>query len=201
MLTEYLKSLKNKQNLTNQQIAQMSGISESTISRILKGESKNTDLSTCVDLVRALGGSIDEACGLARAQDSCANASQSCENCPKHAAMQEDFLQFYTEEIRKDIIETTNTRVSEYRRITDARIENEKAHYEKMIANENAHYDQLITEKNAAMKERFDNLMTIINARVKTINRLFLVIGVLSICLVALLILNIFFPTNPILKW
>lgn len=201
MLTEYLKSLKSKQNLTNQQIAQMSGISESTISRILKGENKNTDLSTCVDIIRALGGSIDEACGIVRETKSCNNKAGSCADCPKLSAMQDEFMQFYAEEIRKDIIETTNTRVSEYRRITDARIENEKEHYEKMIASNKAHYDQLIEEKNASMKERIDNLMTIINARAKTINRLFLVIGVLSICLIALLILNIFFPTNPILKW
>lgn len=201
MLSDYLKSLKNKQNLTNAQIAQMSGVSESTISRLLKGENKSVDLDTAADLIRALGGSIDEAMSCTDARKSCTDASKNCIDCPKHAAMKEEFLAFYTEEIRRDIIETTNNRVAEYKRISEARIENEKAHYDRLLEQNKEHYAQMSADKDAMHKHRIDNLMAINAARNKTINRLFLVIGVLSICLVALLVLVIFFPTNPILKW
>ncbi|MBQ8396653.1 MAG: helix-turn-helix domain-containing protein [Clostridia bacterium] len=201
MLSEYLKTLKNQRNLTNAQIGSMSGISESTVSRLLKGDAKSVDYATVVEVIRALGGSIDEACGLISATNSCANADHNCTDCPKHAAMQEEFLAFYTEEIRRDIIETTNNRVAEYKRISEARIADEKAHFDRMLEQHKEHYAQLSADKDAIHQQRIDNLMKIIDARAKTINRLFLVIGVMSICLVALLILNIFFPTNPILKW
>lgn len=201
MLTEYAKSLKDKRKLTNQQIAQMSGVSESTISRFFKGESKSVDLSTCVDIIRALGGSMDEACGFIVDRGNCTGETKNCKDCPKHAAMKDEFLEFYTEEIRRDIIETTNNRVAEYKRISEARIENEKAHYDRLLEQNKEHYAQLTADKDAIHKQRIDNLMAINAARNKTINRLFLVIGVLSICLIALLALIIFFPTNAILKW
>lgn len=103
--------------------------------------------------------------------------------------MQDKILEVYTEEIRKDIIETYNMRVAEVYRVNDQR-----------VANEKAHYDQLIADKDAMHQQRIDNLMSILDARNKTINRLFLLCGAMAICLIALLILNIFFPTNPILK-
>ena len=43
--------------------------------------------------------------------------------------------------------------------------------------------------------------MKIVDARAKTINRLSLICGAMASALIALLVLNIFFPTNPILKW
>lgn len=190
MLTDYVKSLKIKRNLTNAQIAQMSGVSESTISRLLKGESKGTDLATCVDIIRALGGSMDEACGFSSASESCGSASKSCANCPKYATMKDEFMDLYIDEIRKDIIETTNQRMAEVYRIHDERVTSEKAHYE-----------QTLSTLNASHKERVDNLMKIIDARAKTINRLSLICGAMAIALIALLVLIIFFPTNPILKW
>lgn len=183
MLSEYLKTLKNQRNLTNAQIASMSGVSESTVSRLLKGESKSVDYATVLDIVRALGGSMDAASGGATASHNSISDAQL-------AAMQDKILEVYTEEIRKDIIETYNMRVAEVYRVNDQR-----------VANEKAHYDQLIADKDAMHQQRIDNLMSILDARNKTINRLFLICGAMAICLIALLILNIFFPTNPILKW
>ena len=187
MLTDYLKSLKAKQNLTNAQIAQMSGFSESTISRIMKGENKGTDLGTCVDIIKALGGSIDEACGITSASHACGNSPKSCTDCAKFASMKDEMMEIYMEEIRKDIIETTNQRMTEVYRINEDRVKREKQHYDEMLS--------------ASHKERIDNLMTIVNARAKTINRLSLITGAMAIALIALLILNIFFPTNPLLQW
>lgn len=190
MLSEYLKTLKNQRNLTNAQIASMSGISESTVSRLLKGDAKSVDYATVVEVIRALGGSVDEAAGLTDASKTCSNASPFCTDDTQLAAMQDKILEVYTEEIRKDIIETYNMRVAEVYRVNDQR-----------VANEKAHYDQLIADKDAMHQQRIDNLMSILDARNKTINRLFLICGAMAICLIALLILNIFFPTNPILKW
>lgn len=201
MLTEYVKSLKNKQNLTNAQIAQMSGVSESTISRLLKGDNKGTDLETAADIIRALGGSIDEAIGLSRAGHVCADAIKSCADCGKFASMKEEFLEMYTEEIRKDIVETSNQRLAEVYRINDSRVANEKAHYEQMLEQSKSYYAQLSADKDAMHQQRIDNLMRIVDARAKTINRLSLICGAMAICLIALLIINIFFPTNPILRW
>lgn len=201
MLSEYLKTLKIQKNLTNAQIAQMSGVSESTISRIIKGENKSVDFATVQDIIRALGGSMDEASGIVYASKSCTNEIRSCEECPHLAVMQEKIEEFYVEEIRKDIIETYNQRMAEVYRVNDKRVEAEKAHYEQLLANNKSYYDQLIAEKNQTHKERIDNLMNIVNARAKTINRLSLITGAMAICLIALLILNIFFPTNPILKF
>lgn len=65
MISEYLKSLKTKGNLTNQQIAEMSGVSAATIQRMLteKGESS---YETVAKVVYALGGSMDEMAGIKR---------------------------------------------------------------------------------------------------------------------------------------
>ena len=171
MLSEYLKTLKNQQNLTNAQIAQMSGVSESTISRLFKGEAKNVDFSTVVDVVRALGGSIDKACGIIA-------ASQTCTDDTQNAAMQDKIMAAYTKAIREDVIS-----------IYTERLETEKKHYE-----------QLIAEKDAVQKQRIDNLMGIIDTRAKTINRLFLALGIAAAVAIVLLIFIVFFPTNSILN-
>ena len=200
MLCEYIKALKTQKGLTNAQIAAISGVSESTISRMIKGESKSVDLSTCVDIIRALGGSMDEACGFIVERKDCADEIKKCTDCTKNATMKNEFLEFYTEEIRRTIIETTNTRVDEYKRISEARIENEKAHFEQLLEQNKEHYAQLSADKDAIHQQRIDNLMSIINARAKTINRLSIICGAMAICLIVLLIINIFLPTNPILN-
>lgn len=45
--------------MTNDQIAQMSGVPESTIARILNGTTDNPNFQTIVDIVRTLKGSVD----------------------------------------------------------------------------------------------------------------------------------------------
>lgn len=201
MLTSTLSAIMKRQGMTNATLSEASGLSEATISKLRTGQNDSPSAQTLILLSEALGCKVDELLGRAAEQGDCTGNSRSCGNCPKHAAMKEEFLEFYTEEIRRDIIETTNNRVAEYKRISEARIENEKAHYDRLLEQNKEHYAQLTADKDAMHKHRIDNLMAINAARNKTINRLFLVIGVLSICLVALLVLVIFFPTNPILKW
>ena len=60
MLSEYLKKLKNTQNLTNQDLADASGVPIGTINRIMAGQTDNPSFQTVADIVTALGGSMDD---------------------------------------------------------------------------------------------------------------------------------------------
>ena len=60
MKTDFLRNLKDKSNLTTKQISDLSGIPESTISRILSGQTDNPSFDTVCALVKAMGGSLDE---------------------------------------------------------------------------------------------------------------------------------------------
>ena len=64
MLAEYLKALKTKRNLTSEVIAKESKVSTAVLSRLLSGASDNPEWKTIVPVVKALGGSLDEAAGL-----------------------------------------------------------------------------------------------------------------------------------------
>ena len=64
MNLDYLLKLKAESNLTNEHLAQLSGIPESTLARIFNGRTDNPYFHTIVDLVRAMKGSVDEMEGL-----------------------------------------------------------------------------------------------------------------------------------------
>lgn len=64
MNIDYLRKLKAKSRLTNEQLAQISGIPGSTLARIFNGRTDNPYFHTIVDLVRAMKGSVDEMEGL-----------------------------------------------------------------------------------------------------------------------------------------
>lgn len=64
MNIDYLRKLKAKSKLTNEQLAQISGIPGSTLARIFNGRTDNPYFHTIVDLVRAMKGSVDEMEGL-----------------------------------------------------------------------------------------------------------------------------------------
>ena len=64
MNIDYLRKLKAESNLTNEHLAQLSGIPESTLARIFNGRTDNPYFHTIVDLVRAMKGSVDEMEGL-----------------------------------------------------------------------------------------------------------------------------------------
>lgn len=54
---------------TTKQISELSGIPESTISRILSGQTDNPSFDTICALVRAMGGSLDEFTGIQSSAD------------------------------------------------------------------------------------------------------------------------------------
>lgn len=65
MHVEKLKALKTKGNFTNKQIAELTGLSESTISRIFacQGEPKFEDIAS---IAKVVGASLDDLAGIAR---------------------------------------------------------------------------------------------------------------------------------------
>lgn len=67
MHVEKLKALKTKGNFTNKQIAELTGLSESTISRIFarQGEPKFEDIAS---IAKVTGGSLDDLAGIIRAE-------------------------------------------------------------------------------------------------------------------------------------
>lgn len=64
MNLDYLMTLKDKSGLTNEQIANASGVPESTVTRIFNGKTDNPYFQTIVDIVKALNGSVDEMEGI-----------------------------------------------------------------------------------------------------------------------------------------
>ena len=60
MNTDDLKKMKAKRNFTTKQISDLSGIPESTISRILSGQTDNPTFDTICAIVKAMGGSLDK---------------------------------------------------------------------------------------------------------------------------------------------
>lgn len=104
MLCEYLKTLKSTHNLTNAQIASMSGISESTISRMMKGDSKGVDLASVLQVVRALGGSMDAACGIIHESEN-PTIDAIISACKAQIATTHDNIQqAYLNNIRNDLL-------------------------------------------------------------------------------------------------
>lgn len=66
MVLKNLLALKEARKLTNQQIADLSGVPLSTVTRIFNGQTDNPSFQTITDIVTALGGSLDEIMGLTK---------------------------------------------------------------------------------------------------------------------------------------
>ena len=68
MFTDKLNKLKDERKLTNQQISDLSGVPLSTVTRILNGQTDNPNFQTIIDIVTAMGGSLDELTGLSNSK-------------------------------------------------------------------------------------------------------------------------------------
>lgn len=60
MVSDKLRELKEAKGLTNHEIAEATNIPDSTINRILAGQTENPTFSNVADIVVALGGSLDD---------------------------------------------------------------------------------------------------------------------------------------------
>lgn len=70
MTSDYLKALKLKKNLTNQELSDLSGVPVGTINRIMANQTDNPSFQTVYDIVIALDGSLDELAGIRPKKDS-----------------------------------------------------------------------------------------------------------------------------------
>lgn len=64
MLHHKLTALKEKTHLTNQQIADRSGVPLSSVTRMMSGQTDNPSYRHVADIVVAMGGSLDELEGI-----------------------------------------------------------------------------------------------------------------------------------------
>lgn len=99
MLCDYIKSLKAKKGLTNAQIAAISGVSESTVSRMIKGEGKSVDYGSVLNVVLALGGSMDEAAGIMHEAVSSNNDIPTTDLAAVEARASQTFMRHFDEYI------------------------------------------------------------------------------------------------------
>ncbi len=65
MLSDELKKLKEEKGLTAHQIAEQSGVPESTVIRIINGSTPDPSFSAATAMIKALGGSADTIVGIA----------------------------------------------------------------------------------------------------------------------------------------
>lgn len=64
MLADELKKLKDEKGLTSRQIADQSGVPESTVVKMINGSTGDPSLSAVAAVVKVLGGSIDTIVGI-----------------------------------------------------------------------------------------------------------------------------------------
>jgi DNA-binding helix-turn-helix protein len=64
MLADYLRMLKEKKNVTNQELSDLSGVPIGTINRIMARQTDNPSFQTVCDIVIALDGSLDDLAGI-----------------------------------------------------------------------------------------------------------------------------------------
>ena len=69
MKAEFLKKLKDESKLTTKQISELSGIPESTISRIMSGQTDNPSFDSICAIVKAMGESLDAVFGVNNKSD------------------------------------------------------------------------------------------------------------------------------------
>lgn len=89
MNVDYLLKLKTEKSLTNEQIADLSGVPMGTIVRILSGRTDNPYFSTIIDIVRAMDGSVDVMENL-----------QPSENAIRYDSGDRELVNLYRETIR-----------------------------------------------------------------------------------------------------
>lgn len=64
MIRIQLQEMKKKCGLSNKEISEKSGVSLSTVNRIMSGQTDVPSYQTICDLVMAMGGSLDELAGI-----------------------------------------------------------------------------------------------------------------------------------------
>lgn len=64
MIKLQLKELKTARGLTNKELSELSGVPIATINRVLAGQTEAPSFQVVCELVKAMGGSLDELAGI-----------------------------------------------------------------------------------------------------------------------------------------
>ncbi len=89
MTSDYLKALKLKKNLTNQELSDLSGVPVGTINRIMANQTDNPSFQTVCDIVIALDGSLDELAGIRPKKD---NEAENAKYTPEIEAIYKQMI-------------------------------------------------------------------------------------------------------------
>ena len=69
MILAKLKELKAQKGMTNQQIADLSGVPLSTVTRVFNGQTDNPNIQTLEDIVKGMGVTLEDITGIKQAEE------------------------------------------------------------------------------------------------------------------------------------
>lgn len=69
MILGKLKELKDAKHLTNQQIADLSGVPLSTVTRVFNGQTDNPNIGTVEDIVKGMGVTLEDITGIKQVEE------------------------------------------------------------------------------------------------------------------------------------
>ena len=69
MILSKLKEIKAAKKLTNQQIADLSGVPLSTITRVFNGQTDNPNIGTIEDIAKGMGVTLDDVTGIKQSEE------------------------------------------------------------------------------------------------------------------------------------
>lgn len=140
MWLENLKELKKNKGMTSKQISDATGIPESTIKRIFAGDTDNPYVFTIRDIVKVLGGSLDQVLAdtnVVLAPSSIAEVKETADV----AEAQRNLL-----EVKNNMLESKITALTTENEL----LKKELAHKEELLALHNyykAHIEQILKKE------------------------------------------------------
>ena len=136
LLARYLTSLKEKCGLTYETIAEISGIPEPTIKKLVLGKTDNPGIDTVAPVIYAMGGSIDEA----------------------FTGKSKDEIKEFSIGSIKEMYEF---QLAEHRKTEETHIANIRLHYEQHREDVTKNYEMRLADKREIIKEKDDHIKTL----------------------------------------
>lgn len=168
-----MRELRDRQELTNKRIAELSGLPERTVARIMDGDTDNPGVDSVARIMSVMGGSIDRLAGLAPARDF---DNEEPVDLSVLDAMQEQIrLQREKLDARAAQIEQQRETISQQH----ATIREQTARLEANQASIR-HRDAIIAEKDQEIRNQRDSLRR--QATRYTITIIILILGLIYLC-------------------
>ena len=136
LLARYLTTLKEKSGLTYETIAEISGIPEPTIKKLVSGKTDNPGIDTVAPVIYAMGGSIDEA----------------------YTGKNKDEVKEISISSIKELYEY---QLNETSKMSETHINNIRAHYEQHREDVTKNYEMRLADKREIIKEKDEHIKTL----------------------------------------